>query len=259
MLRTVTRAGVALMLLQAALLAGCTTSGGSGEGLESGYPVSPASATASIPSNAGALLTIVKDLPPPPDTKGGMDQPIAQGDVLEVDVFQVDDLDRTVQVGSDGQISLPLIGTVEAAGKTTSTLKNEIEKAYGAKYLQSPDVTIFVKDSAGQRVTVSGAVRRAGVFPVTGNTSLVQALAQAGGFNEIADKSKVYVFRDFGSRKLVANYDVGRIEDGKLADPRVYGGDTIVAFDSATKIAGRNLRAILGGAASAVSIAGAVP
>jgi len=240
-------------LVVSGAMAGCTTDSGvsaSSTTMSSGYAADP---------NSGGSLAIVKDLPPPPDTNGGADQLIAEGDILEVDVFQVTDLNRTVQVDSVGNVSLPLVGAIKAAGKTVSGLQKEIETAYGSKYLQHPDVTVFVKESAGQQVAVNGAVNKAGLYPVAPNATLQQVLAQAGGFSKIADESKVYVFRKFGNRKLVANYDVAQIQRGQRADPRIYGGDTIVAFDSSTKIAGQNLREILGGAASAASVISVIP
>ena len=80
-------------------------------------------------------------------------------------------------------------------------------------------------------------------------------IALAGGFDELADESKLYVYRDFGDRKLVANYNVKQIREGKLSDPPVYGGDVIVSFQSGGKIAARNLREALGIASSAVRVA----
>ena len=111
-----------------------------------------------------------------------------------------------------------------------------------------------MKESAGQRVTVDGQVRKPGIYPVSSNATLLQVIAQAGGFQDIADESKLYVFREFGDKKLVANYNVSQIRTGKQQDPRIFGGDVIVSFASGTKIAARNLREALGIASSAVWI-----
>lgn len=200
-------------------------------------------------------LKIVDRLPPPPETNDGADELIAENDVLEIDVFQVDELDRDVKVDSRGRVSLALIGSVDAKGKTIPQLEEEVEGLYGAKYLQNPEITIFMKESAGQRITIDGSVRKPGIYPVSSTSTLLQIIALAGGFGETADESKLYVYRDFGGRKLVANYDVKNIRSGKLGDPRIYGGDVIVSFQSGAKVAAKNLREALGIASRAVAVA----
>src|SRR5690606_935365 len=99
------------------------------------------------------------------------------------------------------------------------------------------DVTIFVKESAGQRVTIDGEVTKAGIVPVSSNATLLDVIALAGGFRQIADETKVYVYRDINKQKLVANYDVKAIRRGKAPNPRIYGGDVVVVFPSSGKIA----------------------
>ena len=180
---------------------------------------------------------------------------ISADDVLEIDVFQVDNLDRTAQVDASGRISLPLIGTVSAAGKTIRQLEQEIENSYGAKYLQSPDIPIFLKDSARQRVTVDGEVAKAGLYPVSSNATLLDAIAQAGGMRSVADAKKVYVYRDYGGGKLVANYNVEQIRNGAAKNPRIFGGDVVIVFTSQSKVAMNNLKEALGIASSAARLA----
>lgn len=232
----------------AAQVAACSSSANSGAS-----PEDVLSLQAS--SGSGSGLRLVKTLPPPANSKDGSEQPLSPNDVLEVDVFQADSLDRTAQIDSAGRISLPLVGTVQAAGKTVRALESEIEAAYGRSYLQNPDVTVFLKESAGQRVTVDGEVMKAGIYPVSANTSLLDMIAQAGGFKEIADQRKVYVFRDVGGQKLVANFSVADIRSGKLANPRVYGGDVVVVFTNQSRVAMNNLKDALGIASSAARLA----
>lgn len=196
---------------------------------------------AAVPGASAGGLRVVKELPPPIKGEDGTVQQIARNDVLEVDVFQVDQLDRTVQVDSNGNISLTLIGQIEAAGNSTSTLERKIAEAYGRKYLQSPQVSVFVKESAGQRAVVDGEVNKAGIYPVTAGSSLLGVVSQAGGLSKIADSSKIYVYRDYGNQKLVARYNVAQIRTAKKKDPPIFGGDVIVVFSSASKVAMRNL------------------
>jgi len=206
------------------------------------------------PGQAAGGLRVVPELPPP-NTQNGGEQPLSANDVLMVDVFQVDNLDRTVQVDAAGNISLPLIGTVKAAGRTARELEQDIENAYGKNYLQSPDVSIFVKESIGQRVTVDGEVAKAGIYPVSSNSSLLDAIALAGGFRPVADATKVFIYRDYAGAKLVANYNVEQIRSGKKSNPRIYGGDVIVVFTSRSKVALNNLKEALGVASGAARLA----
>lgn len=197
---------------------------------------------------------MVAELPPPLDSSGGINQVISAGDTLAIDVFQVDTLDASVQVDNSGNISLALVGAVPAAGKTLVDLEADLERRYGARYLQRPEITVSMKESVGQRVTVDGEVRKAGIYPIAGQATLLQVIATAGGFNEIGDPDKVYVFRAYGGQQLVAQYSVSAIRAGKRGDPRIYGGDVVVSFASGMKVLGSNLKDALGLAGSAVRL-----
>ena len=201
---------------------------------------------AAVPGASAGNLRVVKELPPPTQGVDGATQKIARNDVLEVDVFQVDDLDRTVQVNSNGLISLPLIGEVQAEGKSARELEKNIETAYGQKYLQSPVVSVFVKESVGQRVVVDGEVNKAGIYPITAGSTLLGVVSQAGGLKKIADPSKIYVYRNYGDQKLVANYSVKDIRSARKPDPAIHGGDVVVVFSSSSRVAMENLSSILG-------------
>ncbi len=245
------RSRAMVILIICAVLSGCVS-----ESTSSAMPGSPDNEFAAKGSVANSDdLDIVANLPAPPQTNSGTDDIVAENDLLEVDVFQVNDLDRTVRVDSKGRISLALIGEVQAKGKTIPQIESEIESKYGAKYLQSPDVSVFMKESAGQRVTVDGAVIKPGIYPVSSTTTLLQVLALAGGLQEIADETKLYVFRQIGERKLVANYSIKDIRAGKKGDPRIFGSDVIVSFQSGAKVAGKNLRDALGIASGAARLA----
>lgn len=200
-------------------------------------------------------LQVVRVLPPPQNTRQGADQLISENDLLEVDVFQVDDLDRVVRVDSNGRITMPLIGAIQAAGKTIPVVEQELERIYGAKYLQSPEITVFMKESSGQRMTLDGQFNKPGIYQTTTSSSLLQAVAQASGFTPLADETKVYVFRQIGNSKLVANYNITDIRNGKKRDPRLFGGDVVVAFTSSSKVAINNLKSALGVASSAARLA----
>lgn len=215
---------------------------------------SDSSPALSLQDGSGGLQ-IVDSLPPPANSSGGTEQPLSPSDVLQVEVLQAPALNRTVQIDSTGRISLPLIGNVMAAGKTVRGLEREIALAYGRSHLQNPDISVFLKESAGQRVTVDGEVRRSGIFPVAASTTLIDTVALAGGFTNVADEEKVYVFRDIGGQKLVANYSIAAIRSGKRANPRIYGGDVVVVFTSQSRVALNNLKEALGVAVNVGSLA----
>jgi len=209
---------------------------------------------AAVPGASAGGLRVVKELPPPVKGADGSVQQIARNDVLEIDVFQVDQLDRTVQVDSNGYISLPLIGRIEAAGNSQSGLEGKIATAYGKRYLQSPQVSVFVKESAGERAVVNGQVNKAGIYPVTADSTLLGVISQAGGLSRVADSSKIYVYRDYPGGKLVAPYNLAQIQAAKKKDPPISGGDVIVVFPSGSKVALQNLAEVLGVARTAAFV-----
>ncbi|MEO1701557.1 MAG: polysaccharide biosynthesis/export family protein [Pseudomonadota bacterium] len=230
-----------------ALLAGCQS--GTGSSLES------SSENANIVGTTDGDLTVVSVLPAPPVALEGRAAVLAANDLIEVDVFRVDDLDREARIDDRGFLSLPLIGEVQAAGLTAGELELAIERRYGQNYLQSPEVSVFVKESVGQRITLDGEFRRSGFQPVTSQTTLLQAVATAGGLNDIADPNEIFVFREYPDGKKVASYSIAKIRKGAAPDPRLFGGDVVVSFPSGARVAARNLREALGLATSIGSVA----
>src|SRR6185312_11872985 len=108
-------------------------------------------------------------------------------DLLEVSVFRVPELSKTVKVTASGEIEMPLIGTVHAGGKTVAELETEIKTKLEAKYLQSAQVSVFVKEANSQQVTVDGAVTKPGLVVLNGQTTLLQTIAMSGGLAKGAD------------------------------------------------------------------------
>ncbi len=199
-------------------------------------------------------LVMVAALSPP--ANAGAATRIAAGDVLAIDVFNVEELDRRPRVDAGGTVSMPLIGPVMAAGTTPAELERQLEAAYGRQYLRDPEVTVDIVESTTQRITLDGEFRSPGVYDIAGRTSLLQVTAQAGGLNDIADAGRVFVFRPVAGGRHVARYSLNDIRAGRATDLRVYGGDIVIAFPSGARIAGRNLREALGLAGSATRLAG---
>jgi polysaccharide biosynthesis/export protein len=155
-------------------------------------------------------------------------------DVIEFSVFKVPELTRTVQVGESGVVNLPLVGEVQAAGRTVQEVEGELVQKLGAEYLQSPQVSIVVKEYNSQRVTIEGAVKRPGVYPIRSKMSLLQVIATAEGLDSASDTT-VVVFREIAGKRMAARFDVAQIRSGATNDPAVQSGDVIVAPTSAMK------------------------
>lgn len=161
-------------------------------------------------------------------------------DVLEVSVFKVPDLSKTVQVADSGTINLPLVGEVPAAGLTAQEVERDLTKKLGSKYLQNPQVTVFVKEYNSQRVTVEGAVRKPGVYPIRGSSTLLQMIATAEGVTELADND-VAVFREVNGKRMAAKFNLSDIRSGQTPDPPLQQGDTVIISTSALAAAYQNL------------------
>ena len=155
-------------------------------------------------------------------------------DILDISVFRVPELTKSVQVSASGAVNLPLVGEMQAAGKTSEQLERELTKKLGAQYLQNPQVTVFVKEYNSQRATISGAVNKPGVYPIAGDTTLMQIVATAGGLVQTSD-STVLVVRNSGGKRSAAKFDVAAIQKGAAPDPAIQSGDLIVAGNSAIK------------------------
>ena len=160
---------------------------------------------------------------------------IAPMDTVTVKVFKSQDLSGDYQVDLAGNISMPLIGQVEAANLTTAQLDDELTQKLGAKYLEHPDVSVAIKSSTAHVVTVDGAVTQGGSFPVAGQISLIQAVAMAHGTTEDANPRRVAVFRTIGGQRQAAAFDLTSIRRGESPDPPIYPGDIIVVDGSGVK------------------------
>jgi len=197
------------------------------------------SASAALPeANSGAMVAL-----PFPQTSTPNDvYRIGPLDLLNVSVFQVPDLTfEKLQVDAAGQIQLPLIGTIMAAGRTTAELAQEISVKLSEKYLQSPQVTVTVAEAASQKVTVDGSVVEPGVFVIRGRTTLLQAVAMAKGPDRTANLHRVAVFRTVNGQRMAAVFDLQAIRQAKAPDPEIRGDDIIVVEGSALKGAWREV------------------
>ncbi len=144
---------------------------------------------------------------PQPGSPYGGSYIVGKGDVLEVNVWREPMLSGEAIVRNDGMISLTLVGEVEAAGRTTSDLKEEIQ-ARLKKFIGDPVVTVMLKTPASQKFYVIGEVKTPGEFDLVKEMTVVQGIARAGGFTEWADKDGIIVLRrtDGAEQRLPVRY-----------------------------------------------------
>jgi polysaccharide export outer membrane protein len=171
-------------------------------------------------------------------------------DVLEISVFKVPELSKSVQVADTGTINMPLLGEVRAAGKTAQEIEQDLTRQLGAKYLKSPQVTVFVKEHNSQTVTIEGAVMKPGVYPIQGKLSLVRLVATAGGLNNDLYEKNVTIFRTIDGARSSNVVNIDEIRAGKDPDPALHEGDVVVIDNNAGKVALQTTLKIVPGAAS---------
>lgn len=161
------------------------------------------------------------------------DYRIGATDLLTVSVFQVPDLSfEEIRVDASGNLQMPLIGSLLAAGRTPSELSSDIAGRLRDRYLRNPEVTVTVKEAASQKVTIDGAVTQPGVYEMRGRTTLMQAVAMAKGPLREADVRSVAVFREVGGQRMVAVFDLAAIRNGQAEDPVILGDDIVVVDTS---------------------------
>lgn len=199
-------------------LGGCASSGGAIGGA-AGLQVVDAS---SLPQPQVADLT-------------ADDRPYRVGpfDVLNVDVFGSEELsEKEIQVDASGRITFPLIGTLEVAGRTPGEVSDMMADRFRGRFIRNPQVTVNLKEIVSQTVTISGEVKKAGVYPIVGRMTLLRAIASAQGWTEFSKKGEVVVLRTVGDQNFAALYDVRAIEKGQYEDPEIFASDIVVVGNS---------------------------
>lgn len=156
-------------------------------------------------------------------------------DLISVSVYDAPEVSGDFQISPSGTIDIPLVGSVLAQGKTAGELGQDLQAKLGAKYFQNPKVTVAVKQAVSQRLTVDGSVNAPGVYPISGQQTLVQAIALAKGVSEYGSTRRVVVFRTINGQRQAAAFDLAAIRDGRQPDPPLYGNDVVVVDGSRTK------------------------
>jgi len=177
---------------------------------ESGTP----SICSAAPNSDGASLSYV----------------IGPGDVLAITVWKDSELSRTMPVRPDGRISMPVLGDLQASGLTASQLQSKICERLG-DYIRSPQVNVIVSEIKSRTFNVVGRVQKAGSFELIRPTTVLDAIAAAGGFQEFARQSKIYVLRNEPDNPtLMFPFNYKQVIKGRRSDENVQlrPGDTVV-------------------------------
>lgn len=192
----------------------------------------PVSTTAGhVPASDAAALSAATAV----STPGAEGYRVGPLDMLSITVFKVPELSQTVQVSESGKFNFPLIGDVQAAGLTVSEIEKDVAVKLGGNYVRNPQVTVLVKEYNSHRITVDGAVAKPGVFPMQGPVSLLQAVAMAGGTQEVSDGT-ILVFRRVDGKSSVAKFNMSDLRSQKVSDPDLQAGDIVTVPSSDLKI-----------------------
>jgi polysaccharide biosynthesis/export protein len=157
------------------------------------------------------------------------DYVIGPEDMLQITVWKNDALSRTLPVRPDGKISLPLLHDVQAAGLTAMQLRDKLASALG-EFMPNPEVAVTVMDVRSYHVSVLGEVQKPGVLQLKADTTVLEAIAAAGGFRDFASPGKITILRKDSkgaTQKIPFNYH-RVVKDNRSEDITLKSGDVVV-------------------------------
>jgi polysaccharide export outer membrane protein len=218
---------IGLVALVALLLSGCESNNLAG---------------ADVPRGEAAYAALAPSLA---QAHADPDYRIGALDTLAISIYQEPEIstqpNSPLQVNANGNINMALIGTVPAAGKTANELGQFIADRLSEKYLKNPQVSVSVVSSVSQKVTVQGEVTQAGVYPIQGRATLLDAIALARGETRVAAANQVLIYRQVNGQRLGALFNLDQIRKGKAPDPEILGNDMIVVGTSQGKSLWRDI------------------
>lgn len=180
-------------------------------------------------------------IPPPDPNAPRTSYVIVPNDVLNLQVFQEPDLSNDkLQVDNVGNIQMPLIGEISAAGRSPTDLAADIASRLSERYVVNPQVVISVTEQAKRFVSVEGQVNKPGVYEIDRDYTLLSAMAQAESPTEVASLDQVVVFRTINGARMAARFDLRDVRAGLAPDPQILGGDVVVVGFSSLKGAWRD-------------------
>jgi polysaccharide export outer membrane protein len=155
---------------------------------------------------------------------------IGDDDVLEISVWKEPELSKSLSVRPDGKISMPLVGELQAAGKTPMQLEHDIQQKL-LTYITDPEVVVIVQTINSEKFNIMGQVNKPGSFPLTATTTVVDAIATAGGFRDFAKKKNIRILHenpDGTETRYTFNYEAFIKGKNPQSNIRLRPGDTII-------------------------------
>jgi polysaccharide export outer membrane protein len=173
--------------------------------------------------------------PPAHDATASADKPhddsfvIGNDDVLAINVWKEPDISRSIPVRSDGKISLPLVGEVQAAGLTPLKLEKDIAEKLKS-YISEPEVTVMVQQVNSQKFNILGQVNKPGSYVIANSPTVLDAIALAGGFRDFAKRKSIYVLRHGNSGEVRLRFNYKDVSEGRQMEQNVklQPGDSII-------------------------------
>jgi polysaccharide export outer membrane protein len=154
---------------------------------------------------------------------------LRSSDAISVTVFREPDFSlERVRIGVEGNVSLPMLGSVPAAGMTAVQFEQDVTRRLAAAGLRTPMVSVNISEYASHLVTVEGAVAESGVFTFQPGARLSAAVAMSGGLERTARSEQVAVFREGPEGITIAKFDYGQVSQGTMLDPILEPGDRVV-------------------------------
>jgi len=154
---------------------------------------------------------------------------VGESDMLQISVWKEPDLSKTVSVRPDGMISLPLIGEVKVIGMTSAEIQDVVAAKLKA-YLLNPRVTVEITEIKSRRVFITGEIVRPGLYPLAGPTTVLQLIAQAGGFTPFAKRKSIVILRQENGQPHKYPFNYSDVVHGRSAEQNIAlsPGDTVV-------------------------------
>jgi polysaccharide biosynthesis/export protein len=178
----------------------------------------------------------------PPDQQfvTNRDHQLGPSDLIAVTVYRAPEFSGEYRVDDSGKIMMPLIGMVPVQGKTTTQLASDLRTLLSKSYYVNPDVSVALKESLSQQIVVDGSIGKPGAYPLVGRTTLMQAVARAGGVGPDSNLRRVVVFRTINGERMAAAFDLAAIREARAKDPEIFAQDIIIVDGSRTRQALRD-------------------
>ena len=179
----------------------------------------PGQADGKLPSPQAAVALAE---PPAPSLAKAHDDSFVIGndDVLAINVWKEPDISRSIPVRSDGRISLPLVGEVQATGRTPLQLEQEITGKLKS-YISEPVVTVMVQQINSEKFNILGQVAKPGSYPLINGSTVLDAIATAGGFRDFAKQKSIYILRQNGGTESRIAFNYKDVIKGKHPEQNI--------------------------------------